>query len=207
MTRRQFIKRGALFVPFVFVPRLTRAVGFTLQDSAFVGNANRPAAAGCSTESQAEGDVAHFDGAVDWTAETWMAASFVAASSFTVCKAQLYLAKQGTPAAGTLQVLIYAHDGSVAPSTLIGTGSATVDRTGISGSQSFVEFTGISAAVTNGTTYWVIAKASALDTDTSNRIYWQEDTTSETGLVNRSNDGTVWTGPNSNRTWLFKLFS
>lgn len=209
MKRRQFIRNATAwaFTGLIFVPRLrAQSPGIPGASVPFFKAASAAGSA-CTTEAHSEGDTGSFDGALDWSAETWKANSFVAPSSFTVCKGQAYLAKQGTPAAGTLQALIYTDVGGVNPGTLIGTGSATVDRTGISSSQSFVDFTGIAASVTSGTTYWFVLKASALDTDTSNRIYWQEDVTGETSEANASNDGTVWTGFQTNRAWVFKLFS
>jgi len=172
--------------------------------------ATTTAAAGgspCATEQQAEGDTGNFDGAQDWTGFRWKANSFTTGGSgFTVCKAQAYLAKQGTPAAGTLEALIYT-DSSGTPGTLVGTGSATLDRTTISGTQAFVEFTGMSAVLSASTTYWFILKASALDTDSGNRIYWQEDVTGETNTGKDSADGSAWESPQTTRAWLFKLFS
>src|SRR5688500_14473426 len=119
-----------ILVNLVFTFYCKGQVANSFSDVAFISSLTRATAApsGCTTEAQAEGDTAHFDDAVDWTAFTWQAVSFVAGSSFTVCKAQAYLYQQGTDAPGTLQVLIYDDNAGV-PGSILGSASATVDRT------------------------------------------------------------------------------
>lgn len=46
MKRRQFIKRGALFVPMIFIPNLIRAQGYTLRNPSFVGKIATPEVSG-----------------------------------------------------------------------------------------------------------------------------------------------------------------
>jgi Concanavalin A-like lectin/glucanases superfamily len=41
MNRRNFIKKGALFVPMIFVPKLIRARAFTFNDQAWLGTLNK----------------------------------------------------------------------------------------------------------------------------------------------------------------------
>lgn len=206
MNRRNFIKKGLLYVPTVgiFVPSLAQAASrrAMLEAKRLSGGGG---GGGCTTEAFAGGT--SFDDAYDWAFYTWQAQSFTTVGSFTVCKAQAYLAQQGTTAAGTLEALIYTESGSNTPGTLVGTGSGTVDRTTIPGSQSFIEFTGMSASLSAATTYWLILKASAIDANGSNRIFWQVDTTGETGLIKSSVNGTVWDATGTNRTFTFKLFS
>jgi hypothetical protein len=111
-----------------------------------------------------------------FTSFTRLAVQFTAGASYTNCKIDLPLFKIGTPAAGNLVAAIYSDNGSNLPNVQIGTASDAIDRTTIATSYGdFVSFVNVSAALTNGTLYWVVLTASALDADGSNAIVWLDD--------------------------------
>jgi len=123
---------------------------------------------------------------------TYIAAQFTAPSSFTNCKGIVRMDVNGTPPAGTLDFMIYTNN-SNNPGTLVGTGSATVNRALLSSGVVQVEFTGLSAALTNGTVYWAVLRASSIDGGGANAARWVR-TNSGTILMRGSTDGTNWDG-------------
>lgn len=118
---------------------------------------------------------------------------------------QWQLGKLGTVAAGTLTAKIYTNSGS-APGSLVGSGSSTLDRTTISGT-AYYDFTGMSASLTNSTTYWAILQASSVDTNSSNCVLNIWDLTGESGDGRGSTDGSSWDSVGATRSFGVKFFS
>jgi hypothetical protein len=100
--------------------------------------------------------------AMDFSFYTRMATEFTPGSSFTVTAVDLWMREIGTPAAGTITVAIYDTSSNL-PNAQVGTASATIDRTTFPTSDTPTLFTGISAAVTSGTKYWIVVISSTAD--------------------------------------------
>jgi len=109
---------------------------------------------------------------------------FTANASDTVCTVDLSIKKIGTPS-GTLRVGVFA-DSSGVPGSQVGTWSSTVASGAITGSYATVTFSGLSAARTSGTTYWLVVESGS--TDGSN--YYQLDAGGSYGS-GTTVDGTV----------------
>jgi hypothetical protein len=149
-------------------------------------NAGGPPA-GCNTERF--NNNAGFDDISDFGFYTWLANRFTAPATFTNCKSILRLSQNGTVPAGTLEAMIYTVSGGN-PGTLVGTGSATVDRTTISGGDVQVDFTGISAVENNATDYFMVLHASATDGGSSNCVRWIR--SAGANAMRGSTDGISW---------------
>lgn len=119
---------------------------------------------------------------------TWRGYSFVAGSSYTVCKVVLRMAKVGSPTF-TANTYIYTDNAGV-PGTLIGTGSGNFSVSTLTTSEGDATFTGISAAVTSGTTYWIVTKATGAPNDFTNYVNEFVSVGSTTGQS--SADGITW---------------
>lgn len=131
-----------------------------------------------------------FDIINDFGYYTWLGNIFTPTPSFTCTSAKVRMSVNGTVAAGTLQAKIYTNN-SGNPGTLVGTASATVDRTTIVGGDVEVDFTGISASLTGSTTYWMIVEASATDGGSSNSVRWIGTTNGSDG-IRGSQAGSSW---------------
>lgn len=149
-------------------------------------NAGGPPA-GCNTEQF--NNNAGFDDTNDFGFYTWLANRFTAGATFTNCKAIMRLDQNGTVPAGTLQAMVYTVSGGN-PGVIVGTASATIDRTTISGGDIQVEFSSISASLVNATDYFMILKASATDGGSSNCVRWIRSAGANT--IRGSTDGTSW---------------
>ncbi len=99
------------------------------------------------------------------------AVQFTAGGTYTICKAVLKLAKVGSPTGYNLSVQIYT-DSAGSPGTQVGTGSGNLDAGTLTTSPTFsdAEFTGMSASLTSGTTYWLVV---SIDTVVDgNQVNW-----------------------------------
>lgn len=149
-------------------------------------------AAACSTKAAntvSAGDGAALPTLGRYSGNWYFASTFTAGSSFTVCAISANLAAVGSPTQ-TITASIWS-DNSGTPDAQVGTASATVDASGLSGSQTTVQFTGVSASLTSGTTYWVVLGVGA--NNSSNYINWY---TNETDTSTRIKSGTsvpAWT--------------
>lgn len=132
-----------------------------------------------------------FDDLNDFSFYTWLANNFVSPGTFTCTAAKARLSAAGTIPAGTLTLRIYTSAGGN-PGVQVGTASANVDRTTVSGGDVEVDFTGLNASLTNGTTYFVVLQASSTDGGNSgNSVRWIR-TTDGTQTLRGSTDGTAW---------------
>ena len=148
------------------------------------------AAATCTTSTDsATGTTNGFDGLSSNAARTYTGGKFTAGSSYTLCKLVLRVDKTGTPNY-TLNAYIYT-DNSGVPGTLVGTGSGNIATTGIGTSEADVTFASMSAALTSGTVYWIVVKATGSPNDFTNyaRLYNKSGSTT----TQRSPDAVTWT--------------
>lgn len=122
----------------------------------------------------------------------WLATRIVADADETICKITLYLQKVGSPTF-TLTAKLYT-DVTNAPGLLVGTGSASVEASSVEATYSGIQFSSVSATLTNATVYWIVITASAVG-DASNYIQAHGDTACDTGGTNelmQSANGTSW---------------
>lgn len=144
------------------------------------------------------------DNAPSFQSVDYIACSFVTGGSgFTGCKmnVQFYI-PAGPPPAGTVKVSIYT-DNAGSPGTLVGTASATQDRTVLVDAAK-TTFTGISATLSASTTYWAVVNTPATGNGTLS-VY--EDGGSETSTIKESTDGTTWSTVRANSTLGFEVLS
>ena len=150
-----------LVIPFILLAAL--ASWAANPHLAVVARKNVAAGGGCATSQDAELAANAYSVDQSANAKTWMATKFTAGGSYTVCAVDLYLSKTLTPT-DDLYCYIYSHDGAEDdPDALVGTGSNVVAPGVVTGSEAAVQFTGMSAALTSGTTYWVVFKDGFLD--------------------------------------------
>jgi hypothetical protein len=106
------------------------------------------------------------------TGQLWMASPFRVSYTTTICKAGIWAKETGSPT-GDASVAIYT-DLLSAPGTLVGT--ASVSQPAISWAPTVYNwvdsFTGMSADLTAGTTYWCVLKFTANGT-AGNLVSWQ----------------------------------
>ena len=101
-----------------------------------------------------------------------LAQSFEATSDDTLTTVKLALARTGNPN-GNIVVSIQADSGGLPSGTDLSSATATEASADISATESFVSFTLSSpVSVSDGTTYWIIAKATYGNSDTAN-INWR----------------------------------
>lgn len=114
-----------------------------------------PATATCSTPKDGTiDDGVDYAGSIAYdSGSIYMAASFTAGSSYTLCALDVKLSKTGSPTFN-LRAAIYS-DGT-GPSALVGTASADVSASTVGSSIGTVSFTGLNASITSGSVYWVV---------------------------------------------------
>lgn len=156
--RRKFIKTGLLWVPSaLFIAERAKAQVF--RHPAFTAGAFNPTSSGgggsCNTSSQT------FNGATtnsvaNSLSYNWIAGSFTASQTATICKVVLRLKKTGTPSYNMTVRMYNATSG--APTTAIGSGdSSAVNASTVTGSEGDVTFQDFSYSITSGNQYaWVL---------------------------------------------------
>lgn len=139
------------------------------------------------------------------------AQQFTAGASYTNCAADVWLAKVASPT-GNLSVGIWSNNATgPVPNTLIsesGTVAAsTLTTFTTSAAIPVVNFTGLSAALTSGTVYWVAVHQTVLGTGT-NFIRWATASTTNVNWATSANWST-WTtfGGNPQQPLMFRLYS
>ncbi len=121
---------------------------------------------------------------------TYGAFSFTAGSSYTLCAVQIPLKKTGTPSY-TLAAYVYS-DSSNAPSSLIGTGSASINTSTLTTSYTNITFTGLSAALTSSTQYWIVIVSTSAPNDSTNFANWGSTGSLCTPYFAISTSGSAW---------------
>lgn len=113
-----------------------------------------------------------------------IATPFVATATYTYTKGVIRQAKVGSPVVNlTLEVW---SDSAGSPGSINGTGSGTIAASSLGTSEADVTYTGLSASITNTTTYWQVITASAIG-NTSDKIRNYVATQGSTGVK-------VWNG-------------
>lgn len=130
----------------------------------------QPASAGASCSVSRDTHAGDSDSPFDNTDFTRLATDFVAGASTTICALEVEIRRVGSPA-GTITASIWSESVD-APGTLVGSASATVTASTLGTSMSAVSFTGLSASITSGTTYFLVLEFSAAGTG-SDYVQWQ----------------------------------
>lgn len=207
VTRRNFIRAGALFVPTIFIPRLRADVGaFTFGDIASQNKAGG-VAAGCTTARDANTAANNGHTTVGQTsASAYVATFFTAAATYTACELQLYIDKLGTPN-WSLFASIYTDSGSDTPGTLIGDESDAVATSGLGTTEAAVTFSNFNASISSATRYFIVLRCSATG-DLSNHVRWYRNSVSAgTNSIVASADGLTWSNISSSRRNKFQGYS
>jgi hypothetical protein len=144
----------------------TYALSTAIQAAVSAGGAAAPA---CNTE--ADKNTAATRGQYiklgDDANQNPKAIRFTAGSSYTACKVKLFGVAVGS-VSGTITVSIFSS-ADTATTTLLGTASGAVNKSSFGGSETEVEFTGMSASISSGTDYYLVMTPSS--NDASNYIY------------------------------------
>lgn len=114
----------------------------------------------------------------DVDSDVCLACKFVAGATYTCTKIGLNLSKTGAPNTN-MTAAIYSTSSDL-PNAQVGTASGTVSTTTVTGSETEIAFTGVSASLTSGTTYWVVL-TEAGNTGASDYITWNYVTQNLTG--------------------------
>lgn len=117
------------------------------------------------------------------------ASRYVPGTSFTCCKVTIYMEREGT-ASGDLSVGIYS-DNAGEPGSVITGFSSTVAASGVSTDTGTpIEFSGLSAALTSGITYWIVVQTTSSGTAGNSIVIDRENAASQQNYG--SNDGATW---------------
>ena len=123
---------------------------------------------------------------------TYRATKIVAdwvSGSKTICAVSMKLAKVGSPT-NNLTLSIYSHNAGVdEPDSVIST-SDSMAMSGMPGAAAEFTFTGLNAALTHGTTYWLVLFADGMDA--ANHIAVTYDSTMTTEKLMHDTDTASW---------------
>lgn len=137
----------------------------------------------------------------------YAAQRFTAGASTTICKAVLRLARN-TGITGTLTVGIWSHNsaGNGTPNTLIS--SSTLDISTLATTEGDATITGLSAAVTSGTVYWVVIDDPTNGGNFGGGTLWYYESASfvPNNMVTSAN-GSTWSEFDSSSRFKFILYS
>jgi hypothetical protein len=169
------------------------------------GNSAGSGEPSCDTEVQSCTTAVNATDSIIGSTYRWKAAKFAAGDSVTVCSTSLRLKKVGSPTFN-LTAYIYGSTGTEPDESNIIGGSDSVSASSLSTSYAYISFTGMSAAITNTTEYWIVLVASAVG-DASNYVHIRIDTGCdfEDG-VKYSSNGTSWTNSSSDRGFNYYLY-
>lgn len=169
------------------------------------------AVVGCTTEQDGDDDT----GAANWRSinydtNDWIGAHFTAGASYTACAIKLRLKKYGSPTF-KIRAAIYTNNTESpcnvvnCPGTIVGTASEEFDVSVLTTSEALYTLTGMSAALTNTTVYWLVLYYSSGATNYYND-YIQ--LASKSGGINDithyGTDGLAWTAGDAYQISLFK---
>lgn len=137
------------------------------------------------------------------TANVYRASKFTASATEIVCSVDLYMLKVGTPTFN-IKVAVYSHDAvNDKPNALVGSWSANKAGADIPAG-TWGKFTGMSASITNETTYWKVLYTDGNDGSNYGRVYRSDDC--GTGRTMYSADGSSWTQIQTGDGWLYRFY-
>jgi hypothetical protein len=165
-----------------------------------------PAAAGCSSVAQAEA-IGDYDDQfpAGSNGNEYVGTKFVASSTTTICAIEVYIEKDNSPV-GDTNACIYTHDaGEDDPDSAVDcSDSVNANTWPADGSPALFKYeTGLSAAITNTTTYWVVIFHDG--DNTNNGDIWRGDSATERTVKDADGLGT-WTLATATKTIAFNLY-
>lgn len=177
------------------------AQALTLFDPSFIGRTRSVAAAGCDTLKDSNTDTTvHSDLNIASTDGTqYRATKFTAGSSYSLCKIEFLLMKDGTGAAPTGNIWAFLWADSSGVSTLLAT-SEPVDASTLptKGTSNYVAFTFTSPPpITSGTTYW--GGLGKTNLQLNDWVGWYRPNPFVAGGNVLSTNGTTWSAGSSTR--------
>lgn len=132
----------------------------------------------------------------------YLASAFGTTGGFTCCAASAWLERIGSPS-GTLTAEIWS-DAAGSPSAIVGSSSNTVNISSVPTSQTETSFTGISAALSASTSYWLVLRSSFTPSGTDGYYLYRRDVSA---TIKKSSSGSSWSTESSARRSKIKLFS
>jgi hypothetical protein len=145
-------------------------------------------------------------GTVDCGGLKYIATTFVAASSYTVCKATIRMkTASGTGSSYNMQAAIYSNNGGTTfPNALVGTASGNINANTVNATEADITFTGMSASITSGTTYWLVIISASEFNGTA--AAWAYASSAGTHAISSSSNGTAWSEVSAFEHCKFTLF-
>jgi hypothetical protein len=156
---------------------------------------------------------------------TWqkIATKFTASASYTVCSAELYLFSFSkaypTNYYHSFRVAVYSHNaGANEPNALVGTASDYVPALNIASTNSdgalswsntpSTSFTGLSASLTSGTTYWLVLEPNVTLASTNFPVLWKATGANwNSGLIaTKGFKAASWSDPQLTQVGMFRLY-
>lgn len=136
----------------------------------------------------------------------YVATTFLAGSSYTVCKAIVRMkTASGTGSSYTMTCAIYSNNGGTTyPSAIVGTGSGTINANTVNAVEADITFTGMSAALSSGTRYWVVVISASEFNSTP--AGWAAMSQTQTHGVVVSSDGSAWSDVDDFSVQKFTLY-
>jgi hypothetical protein len=177
VTRRKFLKSGALWVPCAFAITGRAASKLGIKDPFFTAAILKaaPGAGGCTTTK--DQNLTSADSNLNFgnaSGREYIASFYVAAATYTLCAFDADIYKVGSP---TFDITpqIFSHSVnkpgvSLSSGTLVGAASLP----GSAGT--LFKFSGLSIAIVSGVTYWLVLQCSTFDAG-GNHLRWDSDST------------------------------
>lgn len=173
-------------------------------DVIVVKRAKAAGGAACSTQKDTVGGTTNdFDVVGADTDYTYVGWQFTAGSNYTLCMTRLRLKKTGSPTF-TVKAYIYTNSAG-APGTQVGTESAAFSVSTLTTTEADADFTGMSAALTSGTVYWIVLVATGAPNDFTNFLSVAQISGSHNTKMSATGSG--WTDQNTFVDLKFTTFS
>lgn len=131
----------------------------------------------------------------------YVSSMFVATSNFTLCAADIYVTKVGSPT-GSANFAIYT-DNAGNPGTIVGNWSDNTDVSTFAAA--YKKILGTSAPLTNGTPYHLVVRYTGGDASNYARV--GQSSTGVTNSIKLSADAITWTFSSATRTFMYKLYN
>lgn len=139
----------------------------------------------------------------------FIAQKFTAGATYTLCRADVYLGKEGSPT-GNMSIHVYSHDAvNDMPETSLGESTDTIDVSTLTTSEAIYTFDeGLSVSISSGTIYWLVIEADSFG-DVSNRPFWYVTSPAQSGnsvIKDGNGTGDDWSGGTTARSAKFVAY-
>jgi len=206
MKRRTFIREIVLLsaAPLLWLPRKSKAQpGWSASDlSTLTPSVTPPSSCTTLKLDYSGGGTGDSRTTANSSSFIYLASAFGTTGGFTCCAASAWLERIGSPS-GTLTAEIWS-DAAGSPSAIVGSSSNTVNISSVPTSQTETSFTGISAALSASTSYWLVLRSSFTPSGTDGYYLYRRDVSA---TIKKSSSGSSWSTETSARRTKLKLFS